>query len=1062
MASLLAPAVESDFRFATGEVVLVKWGDGKLYYAKIRRIDRKAKKCVILFDDNSRGEAHFSQIHSVTETTTEIVCIVCKGEVSEAPDEIVLCDKCGVGYHQHCHLPNIPDTALKEDEPWECTYCLRTVTNPHVFESMNPFVESQRRGFRGSPPPAKKRRMFGATGVWLKYGRAQEGKSGHSMFSSPSRGPRSGAVKSADTLVVGSFSSPPNLGPIRSGSESSAIGEESEAPLEVSDVTTRSANVVDYEREDWGGDEQAAGKRSERRPSRKGHESESAVTSSQPDAHGTASDKRVQSPSVSSLRRSEGEVDHPATSQFDFHQSTPVAQESAENSTDIVASKETTSVLNKHPGGSATGKMKRFRTVHQPRTRTPNRATGKISVFMKKRLEKTGTLQVDSLPSRNSPIMASRAPRFLPKLRPDNYDMTSTLTEQDLSPTEPSGGGGDGDGTNERESVGLINNVFVSSSTVPAKNGSRSPASDFHRDGDIADDESLHQPENMENEEVELDAGNVAVTENHGDDDGGGSSGEGNDLEEYYLDGGHLADANSLDRIPAPNAVNPAESGESAGDDDVYPADDDVVKNKARETSQQPSHARALDDSPVSSASSSSSTTQPIGAGKRSISATATWCPEKPLTLEMLKQMSQDQKQQHQSQSQRSPGSGHETVKSQLPEVPALSRSRTIVRRSSTSGSGEESVARKAIRSAPKSGSSSSAPPWDADLRSFTSLPGQINSEVEFQKVRNKIAESRRRKQNVSSNGSRQLIVITKQQPVSILRTSSAAATGHRSRPQPARSELLKKKSSAGIIEYSSRELQEQSLEQLFADVNKRMRAEFDGSSGAGNRPLSREGLGAQEPQILSVESIADSHSSQPASSVTVTAAVLTSTPPVIASFSSRPTMAMPKPKRLVIAASSYDKRYAEMDQATLVSTLRRVLQASVFPFTFPPPLPFPSPFQRHEASAPPTSIYNAPNVTVDGQHALLPTPTSKPSTHLTPEAWSLHLGIIVLTLHRLLNWLFSALCLRRRHLSTIIHQEQQWFLNSSSMFHRISMMHNMEVTMWLPLLPLRLQLPLQ
>ena len=114
------------FHFAVGEVVLVKWEDGKLYYAKLKRIDRRTKKCAIVFEDNSRGEANFGQIHSgerccrdqvlgvrfachtpsalttltcdvVNETTTEIVCIVCKGESSEAPNEIVLCDKCAVG-----------------------------------------------------------------------------------------------------------------------------------------------------------------------------------------------------------------------------------------------------------------------------------------------------------------------------------------------------------------------------------------------------------------------------------------------------------------------------------------------------------------------------------------------------------------------------------------------------------------------------------------------------------------------------------------------------------------------------------------------------------------------------------------------------------------------------------------------------------------------------------------------------------------------------------------------------------------------------------------------------
>lgn len=33
----------------------------------------------------------------VTETTAEIVCIVCKDGASARPNEIVLCDKCGVG-----------------------------------------------------------------------------------------------------------------------------------------------------------------------------------------------------------------------------------------------------------------------------------------------------------------------------------------------------------------------------------------------------------------------------------------------------------------------------------------------------------------------------------------------------------------------------------------------------------------------------------------------------------------------------------------------------------------------------------------------------------------------------------------------------------------------------------------------------------------------------------------------------------------------------------------------------------------------------------------------------
>lgn len=65
-AMVVGPSRDADdgFRFAVGDVVLVKWEDGKLYYAKLKRIDRRTKKCAIVFDDHSRGEANFGQIHS--------------------------------------------------------------------------------------------------------------------------------------------------------------------------------------------------------------------------------------------------------------------------------------------------------------------------------------------------------------------------------------------------------------------------------------------------------------------------------------------------------------------------------------------------------------------------------------------------------------------------------------------------------------------------------------------------------------------------------------------------------------------------------------------------------------------------------------------------------------------------------------------------------------------------------------------------------------------------------------------------------------------------------------
>lgn len=52
------------FSFSTGDLVLVKWDDGMVYFAKIKRVDQKRGKCTVVFDDKSQDEAEFTQIHS--------------------------------------------------------------------------------------------------------------------------------------------------------------------------------------------------------------------------------------------------------------------------------------------------------------------------------------------------------------------------------------------------------------------------------------------------------------------------------------------------------------------------------------------------------------------------------------------------------------------------------------------------------------------------------------------------------------------------------------------------------------------------------------------------------------------------------------------------------------------------------------------------------------------------------------------------------------------------------------------------------------------------------------
>ena len=57
-------AASVPFAFMTGDLVLVKWNDGMVYFAKIKRIDYKKQRCVVVFDDKSQDVAHFAQIHS--------------------------------------------------------------------------------------------------------------------------------------------------------------------------------------------------------------------------------------------------------------------------------------------------------------------------------------------------------------------------------------------------------------------------------------------------------------------------------------------------------------------------------------------------------------------------------------------------------------------------------------------------------------------------------------------------------------------------------------------------------------------------------------------------------------------------------------------------------------------------------------------------------------------------------------------------------------------------------------------------------------------------------------
>ncbi|CAB1317761.1 unnamed protein product [Coregonus sp. 'balchen'] len=88
-------------KFEEGQEVLARWSDGLFYLGTITKINKDKHRCFIVFEDRS------------------------KSWCSEDPNEIVICDKCGQGYHQLCHAPkgalkNGPETLqeLKQSLPY--------------------------------------------------------------------------------------------------------------------------------------------------------------------------------------------------------------------------------------------------------------------------------------------------------------------------------------------------------------------------------------------------------------------------------------------------------------------------------------------------------------------------------------------------------------------------------------------------------------------------------------------------------------------------------------------------------------------------------------------------------------------------------------------------------------------------------------------------------------------------------------------------------------------------------------------------------------------------------
>ncbi|XP_019641014.1 PREDICTED: metal-response element-binding transcription factor 2-like [Branchiostoma belcheri] len=110
--------------YVVGQDVLARWTDGLFYLGTVKKVDEKLGRCYILFEDQSSFWVMFKDMMGSPNYNTELTCTLCSDGTSEEPNQIVICDRCGQGYHQLCHQPPILDSVLEPEVQWLCRQCI--------------------------------------------------------------------------------------------------------------------------------------------------------------------------------------------------------------------------------------------------------------------------------------------------------------------------------------------------------------------------------------------------------------------------------------------------------------------------------------------------------------------------------------------------------------------------------------------------------------------------------------------------------------------------------------------------------------------------------------------------------------------------------------------------------------------------------------------------------------------------------------------------------------------------------------------------------------------------